>query len=61
MKVPSDLCNGSCQNKLENCPHPMVCGLSNPELEETGFLNSIVFMLSMIGLIVFCVGVLAWL
>jgi len=61
MKVPSDLCSGSCQGKWEKCPHPMVCGLSNPELEEAGFLSSIVFMLSMIGLIVVCAGVLIWL
>lgn len=61
MKVPSDLCSGSCQGKWENCPSPMVCGLSNPEIDDKGFLDAIVFMLSMVGLIVVCFLVVVWL
>jgi hypothetical protein len=58
--VPNDMCSGSCQGKIENCPSPMVCGLANPEAESE-IIKAIVFMLSMVGLIVFCFLVLIWL
>jgi len=55
------MCSGSCGGKRENCPVPVACGWPEHEDGDKKFLNSVVFMLTMIGLIIFCAGVLAWL
>jgi hypothetical protein len=58
--IPSDMCSGSCNGKRENCPSPQACGWPKYEDKDKGFLRSIVFILMMLGLIIFCVGVLTW-
>jgi len=58
--IPKELCNGSCNGKRENCPAPQACGWPEYEDEDKGFLRSIVFIVTMLGLIIFCVGVLTW-
>ena len=60
MKVPSDLCSGSCNGDKANCPYPFVCGIANVKFENK-MLHHFIGVLVCIGLIVFCVGVLAWL
>lgn len=59
--TPNDMCSGSCGGKRENCPVPVACGWPEHEDGDKKFLNSVVFMLTMIGLIIFCARVLAWL
>jgi len=59
--IPKEMCSGSCGGKKENCPAPQACGWPEYEDGDKGFLNSIVFMLTMIGLIAVCFGVLVWL
>lgn len=59
--IPNEMCSGSCGGKKENCPVPQACGWPEHEDGDKGFLNAIVFMLSMVGLIVFCFLVLIWL
>lgn len=60
MMIPKEMCSGTCGGKRENCPAPQACGWPEYEYEEKKVLNYIVGILTCIGLIIFCVGVLAW-
>lgn len=62
MKVPTDLCSGSCNGDSANCPYPFVCGISPANVEtERKMLRYLIGALTCIGLVVFCAGVITWL
>jgi hypothetical protein len=62
MKVPNELCSGSCGGVAKNCPYPFVCGISSADVEaENKMLRHLVGALVCIGLVVFCAGIIAWL
>lgn len=60
MKPPSDLCSGSCKGRRENCPCPQACGWPDYEFDDKQTMKYIVWIITCIGLIVFCTGVLLW-
>jgi hypothetical protein len=56
------MCSGSCGGKRENCPAPQACGWPEETTKvENDIVAAVKFMLAMIGLIVFCFGVVVWL
>ena len=60
--IPKEMCSGTCAGKRENCPAPQACGWPDPEGEDRDFLNSIVFVLTMISVFVgVFFGVMIWL
>ena len=60
--IPNDMCSGSCGGKRENCPAPQACGWPEETTKvENDIVAAVKFMLAMIGLIVFCFGVVVWL
>jgi hypothetical protein len=59
--APKEMCSGTCGGKRENCPAPQACGWPDPEGDDKGFLDVIVFVLAVVSLVVLCFGVMIWL
>jgi len=59
--IPKEMCSGTCAGKRENCPCPMACGWPDPEGEDKGFRDAVVFVLATLSLVVLCFGVMIWL
>jgi len=61
MKVPSDLCGGSCKGKTSNCPFPFVCGIAPANIEnERKVLRNLLALIIIAGLVIFFLGLMVW-